>query len=353
MNTSRAAVFFEDKPILTIQDFLTPEPKIGELLVRIEACTICGSDLHTIEGKRKEKTPTILGHEVVGTVIDLSGPVHDFNSVQLRVGDRITWSVCFSCLDCDRCRNDMPQKCRHLKKFGHEYVFEDGPLFGGFSDTVLLPSKAAIFKIRSDIAPEVICPANCATATVMASMQSAGKVQNKKILIIGAGMLGLTAGAYCDSKNAREIVFLDQNQKRIELAKSFGATKIGNSFIDCIDAEDNGVFDLIFDFAGSAQLIQQTIDFLAVGGKLVLVGTVMPGPELTFKPESLVRKLISIFGIHNYRPEHLSDAIKFLLEQADKYPFSQLVEKSFSLDKINEAIEFATEFKPVRVMIKP
>ena len=79
----------------------------------------------------------------------------------------------------------------------------------------------------------------------------------------------------------------------------------------------------------------------------------MPGPELTFKPESLVRKLISIFGIHNYRPEHLSDAIKFLLEQADNFPLFQLVEKSLSLDKINEAIEFATEFKPVRVMIKP
>lgn len=352
MSTCRGAVFFEGKKVLAIKKFPIPEPKHGELLVKIEACTICGSDIHTIEGKRSEKSPTILGHEVVGTIIDLSSPVRDFNGLQLEVGHRITWSVCFSCRDCDRCRNDMPQKCRQLKKFGHEYVHGDGPLLGGFSDMVLLPAQATVFQIPPEIKSTVICPVNCATATVIASMELAGKVKNKRILIIGAGMLGLTAGAYCSSRKAKEIVFLDQNKKRIELSKSFGASKIGNSFMDCMD-DNAGAFDLIFDFAGSTQLIQRSLDFLTIGGKLILVGTVMPVPELTLKPESLVRKLISIYGVHNYRPEHLNKAIEFLLEQADNYPFAELVERSFPLEKINEAIKFATNFKPLRVMIEP
>ena len=353
MKTCKAAVFSGNGRDLEIKSFPIPKLRPGELLVQIEACTICGSDLHTIEGKREEKTPTILGHETIGTVIDSCGPVYDFNHHELNPGDRITWSVCISCCNCDRCQNGIPQKCRDLKKFGHEQISENVPLLGGFAERALLPAGAVSFKIPPEIESSTICPANCATATVLASMETAGQVQEKKVLILGSGMLGLTAGAYCSSRGAREILFVDRNEKRIELAKLFGASRVVTSLNGHLGARSEDDFDLVFDFSGSAGLIQEAATLMSVGGRLILAGTVMPGPEVAFNPESLVRKLNSIHGVHNYRPEHLSQAILFLSEQKDCYPFDRLVEKSFALDKINEGLEYAISRQPVRVMIKP
>lgn len=353
MTTCKAAVFSGNGRDLEIKSFPIPKLRPGELLVQIEACAICGSDLHTIEGKREEKTPTILGHETIGTVIDSCGSVYDFNHHELNLGDRITWSVCISCCNCDRCQNGIPQKCRHLKKFGHEQISENVPLLGGFSERAVLPSGAVSFKIPPEIESSIICPANCATATVLASMEAAGQVQEKKVLILGSGMLGLTAGAYCSSRGAREILFVDRNEKRIELAKLFGASRVVSSLNGHLCARSENDFDLVFDFSGSAGLIQEAAALMGVGGRLILAGTVMPGPKVELNPEHLVRKLNSIHGVHNYRPEHLSQAILFLSEQKDCYPFDRLVEKSFALDKINEGLEYAISRQPVRVMIKP
>ncbi|MGI0518999.1 alcohol dehydrogenase catalytic domain-containing protein, partial [Microbacterium maritypicum] len=103
----------------------------GDVLVAVEMSTICGSDVHTVQGRRSAPTPLVLGHESVGRVIATGdGGAHTVDGTPLRIGDRVVWSVTVSCASCDRCLQGMPQKCRDLGKYGHDRVGAHGDLTG-------------------------------------------------------------------------------------------------------------------------------------------------------------------------------------------------------------------------------
>src|SRR5208337_4068312 len=106
-----------------------PKPAGEELLVRVAACTLCRSDLHTHAGRRNEALPTVLGHEIVGRIVEF-GPTAsrtDAAEVQVREGDRVTWAVVAGCGGCFYCKEDLPQKCERPYKYGHERVTKERP----------------------------------------------------------------------------------------------------------------------------------------------------------------------------------------------------------------------------------
>ena len=345
----KIAVFEKPDTPLKIQSHAIPEPKEGEVLLKISACTICGSDLHTITGTRKEKTPTILGHEIIGHVVQTgSDNILDISGTPISVGDRVTWAVCMSCGDCSRCQADLPQKCTTLRKYGHEVFDGNSGFVGGFAQYILLPKTSAVLRIESNIADEILCPANCATATVVAACRQVQTINNRNVLIIGGGMLGLTATAYTKSIGAREIAVIEPNEQRRQLCFQFGADK---AVTDSSMLETK--YDVILDFSGVSQAIEECIPHTAIGGSVVLVGSVTPGPDLSVDPEFLVRNLVRLVGVHNYHPKDLHTAVEFLSVNAENFPFAQLVARSFLLQEINEAVKFALEQKPVRVMVKP
>ncbi|MEE2642492.1 MAG: alcohol dehydrogenase catalytic domain-containing protein [Planctomycetota bacterium] len=349
--TSNAALFHGPGQPLELLELPLPQPGPGEILVQVEACTICGSDLHTCQGKRKEKTPTILGHEAIGRIIALGSDGEDQSEWQL--GDRISWSVCVSCLDCSFCKAGFLQKCESLQKFGHVEVTAEGPLFGGFAEHVLLPPRTRACRVPPELDARVICPANCATATVMACLDRADNLQGKRVLILGMGLLGLTAAAICKARGATEIAAVDPDPRRLEWAPAFAANRPATSLAELQDSGDSGPFDLILELSGSTEAIRQSLPHLAIGGTMVLAGTVMPTDAIQLDPEQLVRRLQTLVGVHNYLPRHLEEAIDFLASQAEEFPFEQLVEKTFALQEINEAVRFAIDAAPVRVMIVP
>jgi len=195
--TSRAMVFHEAGRPLELKRYPLPRLAEGEVLVRITCCTLCGSDVHTYEGRRSAPLPTILGHEIIGQVAQLPpGPeVRDHQGVPLDLGDRITWSVAASCGGCFFCNDGLPQKCKGLFKYGHERISERHQLSGGLAEHCHLAAGTAIFRLPSELSDAVACPANCATATVAAAMRYSGDQRDRVVLIQGAGMLGLTAAA--------------------------------------------------------------------------------------------------------------------------------------------------------------
>ena len=196
-NDSLAAVFYaSDKP-LVLERYELPALGPGEVLVRITCSTLCGSDVHTFTGRRGTPVPTILGHEIMGVVeaVDSDQGVCDYSGRPLEVGDRITWSIAASCGDCFYCDHEVPQKCDHLFKYGHEAIVPAHPLSGGLADYCHLAAGTAILRVPESLPDTVACPANCATATVAAALRLGGVCQGQSVLIQGAGMLGLTAAA--------------------------------------------------------------------------------------------------------------------------------------------------------------
>ena len=340
----RAAVFHESERALEFCLFPRPQLQRGEALVRITCCTLCGSDLHTISGRRSEPSPSILGHEILGVVEEVSSePALDVRGDSLKPGDRITWSVCVSCQSCERCRSGLPQKCHHLQKYGHALAEGRFALSGGLAEAILLRADSAIVKVPDELPDHVACPANCATATVMAAFNAIGPVEGKRVLLLGAGLLGLTAVAVARYRGALATVVSDPAPERMELARQFGADQ-------CV--EENG-FDVVMDFSGSVDAIEAGLEKAGIGARIVLVGSVMKCRDMKLNPEKVIRNCWQIHGIHNYAPADLLDAVQFLNDQHQSYPFADVVSAELALDRIDHAIQFAEAERPIRVAVRP
>ncbi len=330
----------------------------GEVRVRLRACTLCGSDLHTYRGRRSGPAPTILGHEMIGVIEELgpgAAPLAADGSA-LQIGERVVWSVAVSCGDCFFCRIDLSQKCNQLIKYGHEPL-SAGPL-GGLATHCHLRENTAIVRVQDDLPDEEEAPASCATATVAAVLRAAGDVSGQTILVIGAGMLGLTACAFARFQGAARIVVCDVAPERLALARTFGADAVFdmNRQLDdlraFIAAATNGRgVDAALELSGSSDATSTALDLLRIGGRLILAGAVFPTPELAVRPEMVVRRLLRIEGVHNYRSLDLLDAVRFLSVNYQRFPFRELVAKRFDLDCVPVALEFAERERPVRVAI--
>ena len=173
MNPILAAVFSGAKRPLELREFPRPDLEPGEAWIRIECCTVCGSDVHTATGRRIEPSPSILGHEAVGVVeeVAVGSPPVDARGEPLRAGDRIVWSVIVSCGECDRCAGGLPQKCRSLAKYGHAVAEGRFALSGGISQGLLLRRGSTAVRVPTDLPGEVLAPASCATFSSESTMQ--------------------------------------------------------------------------------------------------------------------------------------------------------------------------------------
>ncbi len=227
----QAAVLVRPNAPLQVRTLSPRPPSAGELLVRVGMTTLCGSDLHTYTGRRSAPIPSILGHEIVGEVVETGpgDPPCDLAGREISIGQRITWSLCVSCGNCFFCQRDLPQKCAQLFKYGHEALSERQPLSGGLAQLVhLLPGTATLI-LPDGLTERVACPANCATATVAAALRTGGLVAGEAVLVQGCGMLGLTACAMCAQRGAQQIIATDVDPQRLQRALAFGATSCWRS----------------------------------------------------------------------------------------------------------------------------
>jgi len=349
---ARAAVFVGAGQPLELRRCAVPDPGPGQVLVRVSACTLCGSDLHTYEGRRSAPVPTILGHEIIGcieafgdgaAVIDLAGQA-------LRVGDLVTWSLAASCSTCLFCRRDLPQKCTSLFKYGHEQLRPEFPLSGGLAEYLLLVHGTAVLRLPEKLPLEVACPANCATATVAAALESAGELAGRSVLVFGAGMLGVTACAMARAAGAADIICADLNPARVERAAAFGAhhLTLGQDLNTIVPKVSGGHgVDIVLELSGSTDALETGLDLVRTGGTVVLVGAVFPGRPLTLVPERLVRRHLTLRGVHNYAPRHLCTAVRFLATAP--YPFNALVAEWFPLADAEHAFQRARAPGALRV----
>ena len=347
--TSLAAVFTQPNHPLELRNLSLPPLAAGEALVRITCCTICGSDLHTFTGARSSPAPSVLGHEILGIVEAVSGNVTDVAGKAIEMGDRITWSVAASCGTCERCDRRMPQKCESLFKYGHELCADGAELNGGLAEHCVLKPGTAIVRLPEQLPDTVACPVNCATATVAAAFAAAVRqdesLRDRRVLIYGAGMLGLTSVAFAKVAGAANVTVCDVNETRRELAMKFGAT---NSCAE-VTADD---FDCVFEMSGHPAAVHSAINAAGIGGRIVLVGSVSPSPPVNVDPERIVRRLLSIHGVHNYAPKDLQTAVNFLTEHHANFPFATLVEASYSLNDVNDAFQYAVQQRPIRVAVR-
>ncbi|GAB4404327.1 MAG: zinc-binding dehydrogenase [Bryobacter sp.] len=343
--TYTAALFEGPRQPLRLVERALPALGAGETLVRVGAATLCASDLHSFHGRRSAPVPSVLGHEVMGEVLAT-------RAAGVTPGQRITWSMVVACGTCERCQRGIPQKCERLFKYGHEAVEDGRAPSGGFADLLILRAGTPVFPVPAELPATLAATANCAGATVAALLRVAGLSAapdraGNRVLVLGAGMLGLTACAMAHAFGA-QVCLYDPDPQRAEKAIALGARVLEAGEL----AEDKfATFDAALEFSGHPDAFPLGLRALGIGGRLVLAGAVYPTPPASTDMERIVRRLLRIEGVHNYRPADLATALDFLAQAHTRYPLAALVEKEFPLSAINEAFAYATNERPVRVAI--
>ena len=334
----------------------------GELLVEVEFATVCSSDIHTALGHRVEPAPAVLGHEAVGRISAIGGVVPAIDGVPLVPGDRVVWSVVAQCGTCDRCRRGIPQTCRTLRKYGHERIGQGWELTGGFATHVHLREGTTVIRVDEEMPAAVLAPAGCGISTAWAALAAAERIVSLRgatVLVTGGGLIGLSAAAMARERGAT-VILAEIDEARRTLSRSFGAVAAfdplaGSTARDLLASSglEGREIDVVIEASGSPLAVAAGIDAVGPGGVVVLVGSVFPTDPVALVPERLVRSQVTVTGVHNYAPEHLSGALEFLASHWRTYPFEQLVGRVYPLIELDAALDRAALRREVRVGITP
>lgn len=332
----------------------------GEILVKNLYTTICGSDIHTYCGLRKEPSPTVLGHEIAGEIIAIESHHTglDLRGRKLSKGDIVTWTVFAADPNSHNARAGMPQKGDHIFKYGHAVAEAPEVFHGGLAEYCILKINTAILQLPKELPLGIAATLNCSVSTVAGAIRVAGNLEGKTVLITGVGHLGITCASMCKDAGATWVGAADISQERLSKALQFGADEIFNMNDDSAlkaylqnQLPAKGV-DVVFDMSGSPAAMESGIDNLAIGGTAVLIGAVFNTRSLQIDPQVIIRKLLTIRGLHNYNYADFEYAVDFMERNWDTYPFQQAIEKEFSLEQTQEAFNYAVANKPFRVGIK-
>jgi alcohol dehydrogenase len=361
--TARAAVYAAPNAPFAIKSYPLRAAGKREVLVRVSMSTVCRSDIHSYEGKRPNPCPGILGHEIIGVIEEIGASIdRDMLGDRLRVGDRITWSEYFFDGACyHRDVLDMPQKCHGVRKYGHDLADADPHFLGGFAEYCYVMPGTAILRLPDALSDEEATPLNCGVATMAAVTEAAGISLGDAVVVQGLGLLGLYGCAMAKARGARLVIGLDAVPQRLALAAAFGcdhAIAVGKRDAGATLAEVRELCqpdgaDAVIEVCGVPEVIPEGLDMLRTGGRYVLAGLVNPGAGVRIDANVLIRRCITLRGVHNYHPRHLIQALAFVMGNRSRFPFKEMVDAKFALEEIDQAFRKASERSVLRAAIVP
>ncbi|MBI2525568.1 MAG: zinc-binding dehydrogenase [Candidatus Rokubacteria bacterium] len=354
--TARAAVFFGPGRPFELREVPIPELEPEGILVRVTVANICGSDLHFWRGDAPLKYPEdgwIFGHEMTGRVARLGSRIKtDSLGRPLKEGDRVAYAYfypcgrCYACLGrCHACLHKEPAACRHkIERPVGASVFPH--LHGAFADHYYLRPGGAVFKVPDGLSDDVVSPVNCALSQVIYGLTVAGVRLGDRVLIQGAGGLGVQAAAVAKDMGASCVIVVDQLPGRLELARAFGADHTLNirevpdrkERLRLVRQWTDGVgADVACDLVGFPAVIPEGIDMLRAGGTYIEIGTISRGAKVELEPSLLVWGSKKIVGVFQYDPWVIPRALDFLARTKSRWPWDRILSHKYPLERINEA----------------
>ena len=346
---ARAAVFFGPGKPFEMREVPIPEVEPEGVLIRVTRANICGSDLHFWRGDAPLRLPDdgwIFGHEMTGTVARLGRPGEDRLAGSPAQGRRSRGLHLLLPL---RPLPRLPaQGARRLPQQDRAAARAVGVphLHGAFADHYYLRPGGVLFKVPDTLTDDVVAPVNCALAQVLYGLWVAGVRMGDRVLIQGAGGLGVQAAAVAKDMGAASVIVVDQIPGRLELARAFGADHTLNlkemperrDRVKQVRQWTEGVgVDVACDFVGFPAVIPEGIEMLRYGGTYLEIGTISRGAKIELEPSLLVWGSKKIVGVIQYDPWVIPRALSFLTRTQSRFPWDRIVSHKFPLEGINEA----------------
>ena len=364
MIRGKAAIYEGPGLSMKIKEFPLPEVDPDAVLIKISLANICGSDIHIWKGERKRSVlPTILGHEMTGTVYHLGKNVHtDSTGKPLSEGDRVVYSYMKPCFRCPTCLKGQSYACPFRYPLVGAISPDTPPHFiGAFAEYYYLIPGLAIFKVPDVLSNEEVSPINCALSQAVFSLHRIDIHLGDVVAIQGAGGLGLNTIAVAKEMGAGTIIAIDGVEERLMLAKEFGAayTININNFrtreerLEQVMQITNGnLADVVVEATGNPGVISEGIEMLRYGGRYLILGSILIDRSTELAPGSMIRKNLTLKFVGYYEPWAMSKGLELLVRTKSKYPFGKIVSHKFRLEQINEAFKFADRGTSIRVAIE-
>ena len=275
---------------LEVADLAVPEPARDEVLIRVAACGICGSDVHGYDGSSGRRIPPIvMGHEAAGTIAAVGKDVKKFSE-----GDRVTFDSTIYCGSCANCLRGDVNLCDHRQVVGVSCA--DYRRAGAFAEFVAVPARI-VYRLP-EILPFEEAAMLEAVSVALHAVSLIPVHPQDRALVVGAGMIGLLIVQALHVAGCSHVYVSDVDQTRLNLAQELGAAATlpaGPGLIpQVIEVTGGAGMDLVIEAVGIDATVKAAIDSVRKGGNVVLVGNV--SPEVTLPLQKVVTRQIRLQG---------------------------------------------------------
>jgi len=338
----KVAFCYSSKKFL-IDDISKPTINQDEILVKVMACGICGSDIKKIFDD-KVKKPIVLGHEVAGAVVEIGSNVKDF-----KIGNRVVVTHHVPCFNCQYCKHENYSMCRQFKSTN---IYP-----GGFSQFIRVPKEnvsVGTLKIDKKVSYEEASfsePLACC-------LYSLGKINlflKDFVVIIGLGTIGLLFYQLIKMNKAIPMG-IDIDENRVDFAKKFGFDfalnpNKENTTEEILNITKGIGGDLVILTAVNEKILNQSLSYIRDGGKIIIFAGAIKKEIAKININELYRREISIIGSYSSSPKHLSQALKLISSKV--IDVKNLITYRFPLKEIGKAVELIINRKAYKIIIEP
>ena len=351
MIRTQAAVVYEHHKPVVVEELTVDPPKAGEVLLRMVASGVCHSDLSVVTGTIYYDPPVVLGHEGAGFVAEV-GP--DVTAVQ--PGDHVVLAFATSCGECPMCKMGYVVLCTGIKARGgrllddtcrfHNAAGEPIPQMAriGTMSQYAVVSERSLIKIDKHYPLDKAVLVGCRVTTgVGAAINTAQVKRGDKVAIIGTGGVGLNAVQGAAIAGASQIIAVDIEDRKLELASSFGATdavnpKDGDPVQAVLNLTGGVGVDYAIEVIGNVKTIQQAYGMVRRRGTVVVVGMDSDEKRIETPAQDIVRTEKRLVGSYYGSSNPQEDMPKLLaLYDEGKLKLDELITQTYRLDQINQA----------------
>ncbi len=347
-----------------VKEFPIPEIGDDDILVKVEGCGICGTDVHEWRADPFGLIPVVLGHEGTGEIVAMGKNIkEDTQGNPVGIGDKIVTSVAI-CGECPMCKlhPELPNLCEGSKIQGLLPDKEKNHLQGWFSTYMLIEKGATFFNV-SDMTLDqrmLIELAAVATHAVRRGVDTGLMPLGATILIQGLGPVGLMMIAHLKTRGYRNIIAVDGTPMRLEMAKKFGASHTIN-FHDYKSIDEKVAYvksithglgaDFAFQCTGAPPAAAEVWKYVRRGGGLCEMGFFVNNGECSINPHfDICQKEITVVGSWTYGALEYPDTISFVKQCCEiGIPLTDLITHRYGLDEMNEAMETNVAQKGIKI----
>ena len=360
----RSRPYASSKP-LVVEDVNLDPPGPGELLIKIKATGLCHSDLSVINGDRPRPMPMVLGHESAGEVQECGVGVTD-----LKPGDQVVLAFVPSCGSCILCMEGRPALCEPggransagtLLSGARRLRLRETPIHhhigvSGYAEFAVVSRRSAI-KIDNSLPPHEAALFGCAVLTGVGAVVNTAKMPaGSSVAVVGLGGVGLSALLAANLAGGAEIIAVDTNPDKLEVASRLGATRTVKSGPDTVkeirDIAGGGV-DFAFEMASSVEALRTAFEITKRGGTTVTASLPHPAHRFSIPAVELTAEERTLKGSYLGSCVPARDIPRFIaLYQRGKLPVNKLLSEFISLEELNEAFDRLAEGKTIRQVMK-